>query len=118
MDVILNIYEDGFNTRYKGRCLGLLDSKQFAIIATHADIKRRLYSSSTVPLDNIIDYEEKDPKGLEGKRLAIAVKERNYKDVVGKTILVTEPISYASTIDKKCISVCTNRSYIIVEEKE
>ena len=118
MNVILNIYEDGFSTRYKGRCLGLLDSKQFTIITTHADIKRRFYSSSTVPIDNIIAYEKDNSENLEGKRLAIAVKERNHKDVVGKIVLVTEPIDYASTIDRKCMSVCTKGSYIIVEEKE
>jgi hypothetical protein len=118
--IILELYEDlGEDpTVYKGRCLGLLTPKQFALLSGEAQSRRSLYSNATVSLKDIVASPE-----VADLRICMTVLRKNDEDVLSGKLFVSEPLDYlmSATYGEKSDTVSylgKQGGYIEISEEE
>lgn len=115
--VNVEIYNQNKEFKYTGRLLGLLSSKEYAAILDTDLLKTKLLNVATTPLSEISGLTQ---NGIEGTRIAIAVKKRGSVEVMKKILFITEPIEFISGVnsEKDATFVGTNDSLIIIDEEE
>jgi len=111
----VEVYDQNVQASYKGRLLGLLSQKEYAGIIAKKDLRNKLFTVPTKPCSEIANLVM-----IEGLRLAIAVKEKDDKEVTRKTLFFTEQLDIISHVvsDIDITFVGKNGSYIILTEEE
>lgn len=111
--VELQVFKEGRELKYTGRLLGLLSSKEFAALFVKPELKHKMTTVETTPLDTIGKMEN-----IEGLRLAISVRKRDDISISPqRLIFVSEPLehvsSYKSTDE---VTFVNAESYFIAKE--
>lgn len=99
---------------YKGRCLGMLTPEEYAGLIEFPELRKKLLTVETKPLDDISQIEK-----IDGMRIAVAVKERNGKIVNRPTLFITEEldlITSVMTTDTLTINGSNDGFFIFSEE--
>ena len=114
--VTIDLYGQDGEQQYSGRCVGLLDDKEFNAIINrddYPDLQRKLTTIRTVPISDIVTRKE-----IQDLRLAIVIDANQRTGVDKKGIFITEPIElisqYIAPDDLSLIG--TDGSYIMVKE--
>ncbi len=105
----------GNGKTYKGRLIGLINDKEFATLIANKEVRKKCFTSATLPLtDSVNNHEE-----LDGLRLVIALKEADGKAVIGSKMFITERLSLVSylTADKSAGITGENGAYMMIEEE-
>lgn len=112
-NVDVELYDQDGAKHYNGRCVGLLDDREFNAILKSADLQRKLTTVRTVPLADIAET-----KQVQDLRLAIITTNNGAVDKKG--LFITEPIEMISqvTLPDDITIVGTDGSYIMLKEKE
>ena len=109
--VKLFIYGTDYNNaevEYDGRCLGFINEPQFVMIEKDKELRSKVYTSESKTLNDI-----KSETNIKGMRLVLAISKNNKESILGKKLLVTEPLDFVSVVDKDCICfVSESGSYI------
>lgn len=105
--------EGGRELKYTGRLLGLLSSKEFDALFVKPELKHKMTTVETTPLDIIGKMEN-----IEGLRLAISVRKRDDISISPqRLVFVSEPLehvsSYRSTDE---VTFVNAESYFIAKE--
>ena len=105
--------EGGRGLKYTGRLLGLLSSEEFAALFVKPELKHKMTTVETTPLDIIGKMEN-----IEGLRLAISVRKRDDISISPqRLVFVSEPLehvsSYRSTDE---VTFVNAESYFIAKE--
>jgi len=114
-DITARTHRGSTGKSYSGRLLGLITDKEFASLIKSADVRKKCYTSGTMPLSEIVDtYED-----LEGYRLVVAVKEIDDESIIGQKLFVTERLSLVSYLNANKSAGITgeNGAYMLIEEE-
>jgi hypothetical protein len=100
--------------KYSGRLIGLINDKEFASIISNKEVRKKCFTSGTLPLTEIVDNHET----LQGFRMVIALKEIDEKPVFGQKLFITERLSLISYLntDKSAGITGEHGAYMLVEE--
>ena len=99
---------------YTGRLLGLIGDKEFHCITNKRSAQNKIFSSQTMPLEEITDnYTE-----LNGLRIVLALKEVDGKEIQGKHLFISEKLNYIAhqTTNTKIGILGMNDEYYEVTE--
>lgn len=111
-NVTVELYGQEGAKHYEGRCVGLLDDREFNAILKSTVLQRKLTTVRTMPLTDIADI-----KQVQDLRLAIITKGPK-GEADKKGLFITEPIEMISqfTSPDDLTLVGTDGSYIMVKE--
>ena len=91
--VELQVFKEGRELKYTGRLLGLLSSKEFAALFVKPELKHKMTTVETTPLDAIGTMED-----IEGFRLVISVRKRDdIPTYPQKFLFISEPLEHVSS---------------------
>lgn len=108
--VSVELYDKDGPQHYEGRCVGLIDDKEFNAIVSNTELQRKIATVETIPLVDIAKM-----KDVQELRLVVVKPDKTDNK---KGLFITEPIeliSQFSSPDDMTI-VGTDGSYIIIKE--
>jgi len=113
-NVIVELYDQEGAKSYTGRCVGLLDDREFNAVLKSPDLQRKLTTVSTISLFDISEV-----KKIQDLRLVIVTK-NNKSETNKKGLFITEPIEMISqfTSPDDITMVGTDGSYILMKEEQ
>jgi len=85
--------KDRSHFNMKARLLGLITSKQFALLIKDAGFRKRIATVATMSLKEIIDL---PPEDIDGKRLLFVAKEMESETVADPVLVMTEELEFVS----------------------
>lgn len=102
-------------TKIKGRLLGLINKEEFKGIIESQAMRTRLFCVETTSLEDVADVDD-----MNGLRLVVAVRKKNGKDMFGKHLFVSDPLTIASYLkeDKSEAHISSENNYFILQEEE
>jgi len=106
----------GNGKTYSGRLIGLINDKEFASMIANKEVRKKCFTSATIPLSDIVDNYE----SLDGFRIVVALKEMDDKPVIGKNkLFITERLSLVSYLntDKSAGITGENGAYMMISEE-
>ena len=111
-NIELQVFGEGTETTYIGRLLGLLSPKEYDALFVKPELKNKITTVETTPL-NVIGEMEK----VDGFRIAMTVKKRNDEVIPGKLVFISEPLEHVSSyISSSEVSFVSAKSYFIAAE--
>lgn len=113
-NITIELYGQEGEKQYSGRCVGLLDDKEFNAILKSTDLQKRLITVRTVLLADIADV-----KKVQDLRLVIVSKSNSKGETDKKGLFITEPIEMISQFvsPDDITMVGTDGSYMMVKEE-
>lgn len=110
--VTVELYAQEGAKHYNGRCVGLLDDREFNALLKNVDLQRKLTTVRTVPLSDIAETKQVQD-------LRIAIITTNNETIDKKVLFITEPIEMISqiTLPDDMTIVGTNGAYTMLKEK-
>lgn len=111
--VELQVFKEGRELKYTGRLLGLLSSKEFAALFVKPELKHKMSTVETIPLDAIGKMEN-----IDGLRLAISIRKRDDISVSPQRLLfISEPLEHVSSFKStEEVTFAGSESYIVAKE--
>lgn len=111
-NVTVEIYGQEGAKQYSGRCVGLLNDREFNAILKSSDLQRKLTTVRTIPLIAVAEI-----KQVQDLRLAVITTNKGAIDKKG--IFITEPIEMISqfTSPDDVTMVGTDGSYMMIKEE-
>jgi hypothetical protein len=117
--ITVDLYTEDDMVTYVGRCLGFVNSKQFALIVSDSGARNRLSTGATISLEDLTSV-----KSVTGLRLCIDINKSNGNTVLTRKLFVTEPLDYIqqarmSSDGERAISFMSiNENYLMVTEEK
>ena len=111
-NVTVELYDQEGAKNYSGRCVGLLDDREFNAILKSSDLQRKITTVKTISLLDVSEV-----KKIQDLRLVIVTKNINKTNKKG--LFITEPIEMISqfTSPDDLTMVGTDGSYIVMKEE-
>jgi hypothetical protein len=111
--VELQIFGAGEEFKYTGRLLGLLSPKEYAALFAKPELKHKMATVETAPLDVIGKMED-----IDGFRLVLAIKKRDDELVSPQRLLfISEPLEHVSSYMATAeVSFASSESYYVATE--
>ncbi len=111
--VKLQIFKEGGCTKYTGRLLGLLSPKEYAALFVKPELKHKMSTVETTPLEMIGKMDD-----IAGFRIALSIKKREDMSVSPQRILfISEPLEHVSSYKATNeVTFVNSQSYFIAEE--
>lgn len=111
----IEIFKDGEPLCYQGRLLGCISESEYLATINSTELQNKMLTVETTSCASLVDIPE-----IEGLRIVLSVKKKNDKKVDGKTLFITEPIDFLSSmLNKQDITLVGKQgSYIVVTESD
>jgi len=102
-------------TNITGRCLGFITPKEYANIVKDIGVANKLMTVETKQLSEICELAKQG--SMKDFRFVLAIKTVDDKNVIGKKLLISEEVAFASQIctDNE-LSLSADNTYITIKE--
>jgi hypothetical protein len=116
----ISVFTKNESIEYEGRLLGVITPTEFHKIVNQKKWKGRAFTSETVTLRDFASSFPKD-EDVAGLRLAIAIKKKDRKTLVGKKLFISEPLDFISNVGKAdkpdlTLNAGDSSTYIVLEK--